>query len=50
MALGTAGGESHPDLHRRVDSILHGDRAKFFIVRATFIVAHRVAMKGGCDN
>ena len=50
MALRAAGSETHPDLQRRVDSILHSDGAELFVIRATLVVAHRVAMKGRCDE
>ena len=49
VTLGAADGEAHPDLHRRVHAILHRGHAEFLVVRAAFVIGHRVAMKGGGD-
>ena len=47
VALGTADGESHPDVHRRVDAIFHGRHAELFVVGSPLRVRHRVAIEGG---
>ena len=45
MALGTAGGQSLPDLHGGVDSIDHGSHTKLLVLCATLVVGHGVSME-----
>ncbi len=45
VALCATHRQSHPHLHRRIHSIDDGRHPEFFIVRSSFAVGHRVAVK-----
>ena len=47
VALGTGHRGAHPDGEGRVDAVHDGGGAPLLVVRAAFVVSHRVAMEGG---
>ena len=50
VTLGTRHRRPHPDCCGRVHSVNNGDVTEFFVVRTTFVVGHRISMKGGRDQ
>ena len=50
VALRTGHGGAHPHGKGGIHSINHRCIAEFFIIRATFVLCHRIAVKGGSDE
>ena len=50
VALGAARGDAHPDLHGRVDPVLHGEHAELLVVGAPLGVRHRVPVERGGET